>query len=80
MNPLLQETITVKELLEQHPNLLQTFMDMKLTCVGCPAEGFHTLANVAHAFGLARRAFIASLQEAIAAAGGHQPRGTGTNP
>ena len=39
--------ITVKELLEKHPGLICIFVDMRLLCVGCPAEAFHTLAEVA---------------------------------
>jgi len=44
--------ITVKELLETHPQLLQIFIDMDLLCVGCPAEAFHTLAEVAKEYKL----------------------------
>lgn len=44
--------ITVKELLEKHPKLLHVFMDMGLLCVGCPAEAFHTLAEVAKEYKL----------------------------
>jgi len=65
MKPRLRETVTVKELLEQHPNLLQTFIDMKLMCVGCPADAFHTLAEVAGEYGLDRREFLAGLQKGL---------------
>ena len=44
--------MTVKELLETHPSLLQIFLDMGLLCVGCPAESFHTLAEVAEEYKL----------------------------
>ncbi|TKB09697.1 DUF1858 domain-containing protein [Desulforhopalus sp. IMCC35007] len=44
--------MTVKELLETHPSLLQIFLDMGLLCVGCPAEAFHTLAEVAEEYKL----------------------------
>ncbi len=73
MKPRLRETVTVKELLEQHPNLLQTFIDMKRMCVGCPADAFHTLAEVAGEYGLDRREFFAGLQKSLqAGAIGHQ--------
>lgn len=39
--------ITVKELLDQYPQLLEIFVDLKLKCFGCPLESFHTLAEVA---------------------------------
>jgi hybrid cluster-associated redox disulfide protein len=44
--------MTVKDLLETHPRLLPMFLDMGLLCVGCPAESFHTLAEVAEEYKL----------------------------
>lgn len=44
--------MTVKELLDRYPQLLQSFMDLGLLCVGCPAEAFHTLADVAREYHL----------------------------
>lgn len=61
-------TMTVKEVLDRHPHLLQTFIDMKLMCVGCPADAFHTLAEVAGEYGLDRREFLSGLQKSIEAA------------
>ena len=43
---------TVEELLDRHPRLLQLFMDLGLMCPGCPAEAFHTLADVAREYHL----------------------------
>ncbi len=40
-------TTTVKELFERHSKAMQVFIDRGLLCVGCPAEAFHTLADVA---------------------------------
>ena len=44
--------LTVKELLDRYPQLLRTFMDLGLLCVGCPAEAFHSLADVAREYHL----------------------------
>jgi hybrid cluster-associated redox disulfide protein len=44
--------ITVKEILDRHPQALQVFLDMGLLCGGCPTEAFHTLADVAREYGL----------------------------
>lgn len=52
MKPFLSSDITVKELLDRYPQLLKLFMDMDLLCVGCPAEAFHTLADVAREYRL----------------------------
>jgi hybrid cluster-associated redox disulfide protein len=43
--------ITVKELLDRYPRLLQTFMGLGMMCVGCPTEAFHTVADVAKEYG-----------------------------
>ena len=47
MNPAISTDITIRELLDCYPQLLQTFMNMGLKCVGCPTEAFHTLEDVA---------------------------------
>ncbi|WP_372680270.1 DUF1858 domain-containing protein [Desulfosarcina sp.] len=46
--------ITVKELLDRHPELLKLFMDLGLLCLGCPAEAFHTLTDIAREYHLDR--------------------------
>ena len=52
MKPFLSPEITVKELLDRYPPLLHLFMDLGLLCPGCPAEAFHTLADVAREYRL----------------------------
>lgn len=52
MKPCLSTDITVKELLDGYPQLLQLFVDIGLLCPGCPAEAFHTLADVAREYHL----------------------------
>ena len=52
MNPAVATDITIKELLDCYPQLLQTFMDIGLKCVGCPTEAFHTLEDVAKEYHL----------------------------
>ena len=61
----ISSVITVKELLETHPNLLHMFMDMGLLCVGCPAEAFHTLAEVAQEYRLDINQLLRCLNESI---------------
>ena len=52
MKPYLSPDITVKNLLDGYPQLLQLFMDLGLLCIGCPVEAFHTLADVAREYHL----------------------------
>ena len=61
----LSESTTVKELLNFYPYLLPTFIELGLMCVGCPADAFHNLADVANEYGLDIKALIASLETAI---------------
>ncbi|MFT5698664.1 MAG: hybrid cluster-associated redox disulfide protein [Desulforhopalus sp.] len=56
---------TVTYLLETYPHILQMFIDMRLQCVGCPAEGFHTLAEVAHEYKLDPDKLIENINIAI---------------
>lgn len=61
----LSESITIKELLDLYPYLLTTFIDLGLMCVGCPADAFHSLADVAREYGLDKKQLLARLKNAI---------------
>ena len=51
MNRCLTTDITVKELLDRYPKLLQEFLYFGLLCAGCPAEAFHTVEDIAKEYG-----------------------------
>jgi len=65
VNSNISTDITVKELLERYPRLLQTFMDMNLMCVGCPTEAFHTLVDVAREYHLDLNQLLQRIYKAI---------------
>ena len=65
MKPLLSSDITVKELLERHPELLSTFVKQGLLCVGCPAEAFHSVKEVAREYGLDQDQLLKQFQNVI---------------
>ena len=65
VNPRLSPDITVKELLDRYAQLLKTFMDIGLLCVGCPAESFHTLADVAWEYHLDLNQLLQRIYTAI---------------
>ncbi len=65
MNPEISINITIRELLERFPQLLQTFMDMGLKCVGCPTEAFHTLEDVAREYHFGHDQLLELLNRAI---------------
>ena len=52
MRQSLSPEVTVKELLDRHPQNIKLFMDLGLLCVGCPTEAFHTMADVAREYHL----------------------------
>ena len=61
----ISESSTIKELLDQHPYLIYTFVDLGLLCVGCPADAFHNLSDVAKAYKLDKRILMARLEKEI---------------
>jgi hybrid cluster-associated redox disulfide protein len=65
MQPRLSLHLTVKELMDRHPQVLKRFMDLGLMCVGCPTEAFHTLTDVAREYGLDPDQLLHRLQHAI---------------
>ncbi|BBO73183.1 hypothetical protein DSCW_06000 [Desulfosarcina widdelii] len=61
----ISESSTIKELLDQHPYLLHTFVDLGLMCVGCPADAFHNLSDVAKEYNLDKKKLMTRLEKVI---------------
>jgi len=59
------KNITIKELIDQYPTLIKLFMDMGLFCVGCPAETFHTMTDIAGEYGLNLNHLVDQINSAI---------------
>lgn len=59
--------ITVQDLIAQYPDAIQFFLRRKMLCVGCPAERFHTLEEVARIHGAAPGRFLHELDRSIVA-------------
>jgi hybrid cluster-associated redox disulfide protein len=57
--------LTVKEALDRYPQALPVFMQLRLLCVGCPTEAFHTLADVAREYGLDLELLLERIRSAI---------------
>jgi len=58
--------LTVKEVLDRYPQVLPVFMQLRLLCVGCPTEAFHTLADVAREHDLDIEFLLERIRSAIA--------------
>jgi len=61
----LSPLLTVKDLLDRYPQALPAFVRLRLLCVGCPTEAFHTLADVAREHDLDIDDLMRSIQSAI---------------
>lgn len=75
----LSGTTTVKDLLDRHPHLLHTFIDLGLMCVGCPTDTFHTLADVAREYGIDLGQLISRMQTAIEEASSREANPNGVD-
>lgn len=58
--------LTVKEVLDRCPQALPVFMQLRLLCIGCPTEAFHTLADVAREYDLEIENLLQRIRSAIA--------------
>ncbi len=63
MNSDLLPGMSVKELFNSEPMLVKMFMELKLNCIGCPMDGFHTLEDVAKENNLDLDDLIGKIQE-----------------
>lgn len=65
----LSKSTTIKQLMDHYPHLWPTLIDLGLMCVGCPADAFHNLADVAKEYGLDEKQLITRLEKAIIKSG-----------
>ncbi len=56
---------TIQELLARHPNALTVFIRRRMLCVGCPAQAFHALEDVARLHGCTAENLCHAIQEVI---------------
>jgi hybrid cluster-associated redox disulfide protein len=61
----LSPLLTVKEVLDHYPHALHVFMGLRLLCVGCPTEAFHTLVDVAREHDLDIEQLLQRIQAGI---------------
>lgn len=44
--------MTVDVIMDRWPETIRVFLDHRMSCVGCPVGGFHTLGDAAHEYRL----------------------------
>ena len=57
--------ISILELLGRYPLATAAFIKRRMLCVGCPAQAFHTLEEVARIHGSSVDDLCAAIREAI---------------
>ncbi len=57
--------MTIQELLERYPLAAAAFIKRRMLCVGCPAQAFHMLEDVARIHGCTIDDLCAVIREAI---------------
>src|SRR4029079_3268030 len=62
--------MTVDEVMRQWPATIRIFLDFRMSCVGCPIAGFHTVEDACREHGAAPESFLSALRAAARAAKG----------
>jgi hybrid cluster-associated redox disulfide protein len=57
--------MTIQELLAHHPCATAVFIKRRMLCVGCPAQAFHALEDVARIHGSTIDDLCAAIREVI---------------
>ncbi len=61
----LDSKMTVNELLTEFPSVLDVFIKHKMPCIGCPADGFHTIEEAALMNGILLENLLKELSKVI---------------
>src|SRR6478672_1624443 len=54
--------MTVDEVMRRWPATIRVFLDFKMSCVGCPVAGFHTVADTCREHRTAPEDFLSALR------------------
>lgn len=57
--------LTVKELFDSYPKVVDIFIELNLACIGCPIDKFHTLVDIANAYDLDLEFLISKIKTVI---------------
>jgi len=65
MDDLSIKHLTVREILQQHPETIAVFIQLNSQCVGCFFEHFCTLTDVSRHYSISLESFSQSIQQVI---------------
>ena len=57
--------LPVDTIMERWPDTIRVFLDHRMSCVGCPVGGLHTLSDAAHEYELALSILEAEMKRVI---------------
>ncbi len=57
--------MTIREILEKHPEIFEVFANYGLYCISCPVAQFETVEEMAKVYGFNLEDFLADLNKAI---------------
>jgi hybrid cluster-associated redox disulfide protein len=61
----LEQHMTIRELLEGYPSSIKVFIKLKMFCVGCPAQTYHTLEDVARIYNYDIYALLENIRNTV---------------
>ena len=59
--------MAVDEVMRRWPATIRVFLDFRMSCIGCPIGGFHTVEDACREHGAAPQDFLSALRAAAAA-------------
>ena len=65
MDDISVESLTIREILQQHPDTISVFIQFNTQCVGCFFERFCTLADVSRHYSISSEHLTQSIQQVI---------------
>jgi hybrid cluster-associated redox disulfide protein len=54
----------VDDVMSRRPATIRVFLDFRMSCVGCPIAGFHSVDDACREHGIDRENFLAALRAA----------------
>jgi hybrid cluster-associated redox disulfide protein len=59
------EDMNIKEVIEEHPELVAVFQKHNMGCIGCIAASFEKISDIAAVHGVDVKQFVEELNEAM---------------
>ena len=66
--------LTIRELLTRRPEMTRVFLDLRMSCVGCPISGFETVRDAARNYDCDLEIFLKRLERCTRARRRPTPR------